>query len=127
MSNDWIFDFVFQFLESEQFDSAIMDFVDNNCHHFSEDEENRLIYTSIHNDFTKVVEKLLTDNMGELGISNEKFFEICDQGRSQRDINSNVFERLIAIDDFAVFKVGDNIECVYWGFLCLFYFTVYPF
>ena len=32
--NDWLFDFVLQFLESDRFDSAVMDFVDEKCEVF---------------------------------------------------------------------------------------------
>jgi hypothetical protein len=48
---DWIFDFVLQFLGSDRFDAAVMDFVDENCHIFENDEENKFIYTDIYHEF----------------------------------------------------------------------------
>lgn len=101
---DWMFDFVLQFLESDKFDAAIMDFVDEKCFVFEEEDENKLIYTEIHREFCDHVEALINSNLGELGITPEMFFESCERGRSGRDINSNVFERLVAIDDFQTFK-----------------------
>ncbi len=44
---DWIFDFVLQFLESDKFDAAVMDFVDEKCFVFDNDEENKFIYSDI--------------------------------------------------------------------------------
>ena len=48
---DWIFDFVLQFLGSDRFDASVMDFVDENCHIFENDEENKFIYTDIYQEF----------------------------------------------------------------------------
>lgn len=40
-----------QFLESDRFDAAVMDFVDEKCDVFDNDEENKFIYTDIHREF----------------------------------------------------------------------------
>jgi hypothetical protein len=101
---DWIFDFTLQFLESEKFDAAVMDFVDERCHAFDQEEENKLIYTSIHKEFCEHVEVLIQSNLGELGITTDIFLESCKKARNSRDINATVFERLIAMDDFQTFK-----------------------
>lgn len=101
---DWIFDFVLQFLESDKFDAAIMNFLDDHCHEFDDEEENKFIYSSIHKDFCERIENLISDNLGELGITNEIFVEACKRGRGGRDINTTVYERLIAMEDFQTFK-----------------------
>jgi hypothetical protein len=101
---DWIFDFVLQFLESDKFDAAIMDFVDEKCFVFEDNDENKLIYTDIHKEFCEHVDALLTSNLGEVGITNDQFLESCEKARSGRDINATVFERLVAMDDFQTFK-----------------------
>ena len=101
---DWIFDFVLQFLESDKFDAAIMDFVDEKCFVFDDEEENKLIYTEIHREFCEHVEALLSSNLSEVGITNEQFVESCEKARSGRDVNATVFERLVAMDDFQTFK-----------------------
>eukprot|EP01040_Poterioochromonas_malhamensis_P010372 gene10372-11287_t len=101
---DWIFDYVLQFLESDKFDAAVMDFVDEKCFVFDDAEENKLIYTEIHREFCDHVEALLASNLGEVGITNEQFLESCETARTGRDVNATVFERLIAMDDFNTFK-----------------------
>lgn len=101
---DWIFDFVLQFLESDKFDAAVMDFVDEKCFVFEEEDENKLIYTDIHREFCEHVEALISSNLNEVGISNDQFLESCEKARSGRDINATVFERLVAMDDFQTFK-----------------------
>lgn len=102
--HDWIFDFVMQFLESDKFDSSVMDFVDENCKIFDSEEENKFEYTDIHKEFSEHIEVLISSNLGELGISSETFFESCEKGRDSRDINKQVFERMIAMEDFETFK-----------------------
>jgi len=101
---DWIFDFVLQFLESDRFDAAVMDFVDEKCDIFDDEEENKFIYTDIHREFCEHVEALIDSNLGEVGISTEMFVDSCEKARNSRDINSTVFERLVAMDDFQTFK-----------------------
>lgn len=101
---DWIFDYVLQFLESDKFDAAVMDFVDEKCFVFDDGEENKLIYTEIHHEFCDHIEALLASNLGEVGITNDQFLESCEKARSGRDVNATVFERLIAMDDFQTFK-----------------------
>jgi hypothetical protein len=62
---DWLFDFALQFLESDKFDAAVMDFVDEKCFVFDNDEENKLIYTDIHGEFKEHIEALMSSNLGE--------------------------------------------------------------
>lgn len=101
---DWIFDYSLQFLESDKFDAALMDFVDEKCLVFEDAEENKLIYTEIHREFCDHVEALISSNLAELGITTELFLESCKKARSGRDINATVFERLTAMEDFQTFK-----------------------
>jgi len=101
---DWIFDFVLQFLESEKFDASVMDFVDEKCFVFVDEEENKFIYSEIHEEFCEHIESLITSNLNELGITSELFVESCKKAKDGRDINTTVFERLTAMDDFQTFK-----------------------
>ena len=71
---------------------------------FEDIEENRFIYTDIHKEFRDHIEALISSNLGELGITSEVFFESCENGRNNRDINKLVFERMIAMEDFETFK-----------------------
>ncbi len=42
---DWLFDFALQFLESEKFDASVMNFIDEKCEFFDNEEENKFIYS----------------------------------------------------------------------------------
>ena len=110
---DWLFDYVLQFLESDKFDCVVMDFIDEKCEIFDNEDENKFQYTTIHQEFRDMVEALISSNLGELGVSVEMFFEACEKGRFNRDINQAVIERMIAMDDFLTFKkimVKRNME-----------------
>jgi hypothetical protein len=81
-----------------------MNFVDEKCSAFEDEDENKLIYTVIHKEFCEHVETLIDSNLCELGINNIMFLESCEKARHTRDINSTVFERLLAMEDFQTFK-----------------------
>jgi hypothetical protein len=110
---DWIFDLLLQFLESERFDAAVMDFIDEKCHFFENEDENCFEYTDIHRDFSEHVDTLITTNLGEWGITSEMFLEALENGRNARDVNRAVYERMLAMEDFETFKklmVKRNME-----------------
>ena len=110
---DWVFDFALQFLESDKFDAAVMDFVDERCDVFDSDDENKFVYTDIHREFRDHIESLITSNLGELGITPTMFYDSCEKARHSRDINKAVFERLLSMEDFDTFKrimVKRNME-----------------
>lgn len=46
--DDWIFDSVVSFMESPQWTSPILTFIDENCGFFEDEEDNQLVYTDIH-------------------------------------------------------------------------------
>ena len=45
---EWILDIVVEYLQSPIWKNPIMDFIDENCIIFEDEEENRLEYTEIH-------------------------------------------------------------------------------
>lgn len=67
--NDWLFDYLIQFLESDELNSKVMDFVDKNCDVFEEGEENKFIYSDIHNQFCNYLEELITESFSQIGVS----------------------------------------------------------
>jgi len=46
-----------------------MSFIDEFCTVFDDEDENKLEFTKIHNDFKKIVEDLLEELMKELGVT----------------------------------------------------------
>ena len=56
-------------LQSPMYLHPVMSFVDDQCHIFSQDEENSFSYTKIHDDFKEMVDSLLTDFLEELGVT----------------------------------------------------------
>lgn len=49
--HDWLFDLMTEYLGSAEFSAAMMDFVDDHCEVFKGEDENKLEYTEIHNEF----------------------------------------------------------------------------
>ncbi len=49
--DDWVFDSVMGYLQSPQWTTPVLTFIDENCVVFDNEEENKLIYTEIHQVF----------------------------------------------------------------------------
>ena len=45
---EWIYEYLFQFLKSPGWKVPILDFIDDYCEQFEDQEENKLVYTEIH-------------------------------------------------------------------------------
>lgn len=79
--------------------------MDQNCEGFDQIEENKLFYTSLHSEYQALVERLLDDSLGSLGLSNEDVFQACELSRQHgRTINKEALEKLLAMNDFIQFK-----------------------
>ena len=81
-----------------------MGFIDENCVVFDNEEENKFIYTDMHLMFQEKVDGLLLSHLSMMDVSAEQFAEVCEQSRTSRDINQQVYEQITAMDDFLTFK-----------------------
>jgi hypothetical protein len=62
------------------------------------------------------METIISSSLAELDITTDMFYEACQTSRSNRDINRAVFEKMLAMEDFTVFKkimVKRNMELQY--------------
>lgn len=62
------------------------------------------------------METIISSHLAELDITSDTFYEACQSSRSCRDINRTVFEKMLAMEDFTVFKkimVKRNMELQY--------------
>jgi len=101
---DWMFDYVMNVFRAPTWEAPIGTFIDENCTVFSDEEENKLAHKEIHEKFCVIAEKLLEQHLEEVGITPEQFVKACEWGRNRRDVNREVFDQLMAIDDFLTFK-----------------------
>jgi len=70
--SEWFFDMIIGFLRSPRWKTPVMSFLDENCIQFDcKEEENKLEFTMVHNNFKKLVEGLLQELMSELGVTDE--------------------------------------------------------
>lgn len=105
---EWFYDYLVQFLKSPGWSLLIVQFIDDHCIHFTNDQENKLMYSSIFEvisiqDFKKMIDSLLENLLKELNISPELFLQIVDMGMSSPS-DRKVFEQLIACESFMSFK-----------------------
>ncbi len=91
------------FLRSPRWKTPVMSFLDDNCINFDNEEENKLEFTAIHNQFKKLVEGLLEELMRDLGVSDEQFVDACDKA-AKNPIHKKIVDQIMAVDNFLAFK-----------------------
>eukprot|EP01065_Artemidia_motanka_P042318 TRINITY_DN5654_c0_g1_i3.p1 TRINITY_DN5654_c0_g1~~TRINITY_DN5654_c0_g1_i3.p1 ORF type:complete len:411 (+),score=149.09 TRINITY_DN5654_c0_g1_i3:49-1233(+) len=111
---DWLVDDVRQFLESPEWSAPLQTFVDANCIHFdaTPDDEGRLEWTTLHDQFRAAVDRTLATHLGELGLSLERFVAAASSG-GNKELDGLVRDYVLALDDFVVFRsvmMKRNIE-----------------
>lgn len=108
----WLTDILIDLMISPGWKYPIQDFIDQYCECFEDTEENKLIYSEIHEEFSSMVEGMLENLSNELGVSEGILVGVLDESLRNRKI-SYYFEYILATVDFLVFKrimVKRNIE-----------------
>ncbi|GFR48660.1 hypothetical protein Agub_g10615, partial [Astrephomene gubernaculifera] len=109
----WLAEAVVEFLKGPLYINPLMSFIDERCMIFTPEEENKLEYTTIHNDFKELVDRLLTDFLEDLGVGAEQFYEIVAAAQDSDQLTNFVVQTILTVDDFLMFKammVKRNID-----------------
>jgi hypothetical protein len=102
--SEWIFASVINFLQSPLWAAPVFKYVDNNCIFFDKEEENKLEYTTIHDQYRELVEGLIEQHIiKELNITEEQFLTAC-QKESENSYSKVLFDQVLSADDFVTFK-----------------------
>ncbi|XP_072363929.1 cilia- and flagella-associated protein 36 isoform X3 [Scyliorhinus torazame] len=126
---EWVVEGVAGFLSSSCWTVPVTDFIEQNCageepscwlfpwfaHFkvFDDEEENKLSYTEIHQDYKNLVEQLLEGYLQDVGIQEDQFLEACNSPLAQSESFQPVFQPVLAAEDFQVFKslmLQKNVE-----------------
>ncbi|XP_072437061.1 cilia- and flagella-associated protein 36 isoform X2 [Chiloscyllium punctatum] len=110
---EWMVEGIAGFLSSSCWTIPITDFIEQNCAVFDDEEENKLSYTEIHQDYKDLVEQLLESYLQDVGIQEDQFLEACNSPLAQSESFQPVFQPVLAAEDFQVFKslmLQKNIE-----------------
>lgn len=98
-----MFESVVQFLRSPLWVNPIQSYIDEYCIVFDGAEECPLEFSNLHTGFCDVIDKILEEHLGDLGLTAEQFVEACDANKN-KELNSLVSEYILALDDFPTFK-----------------------
>jgi len=102
---EWLSDYVMQILKSPTWVSPIAEFVDEQCYIFDGEEENKLEYTTCHNQFRQLVDNLLAAHLLELSVTPEQFGSFCQRGLGGNPrLHRVLVEQLLSVEDFLTFK-----------------------
>ncbi|KAM4694622.1 cilia- and flagella-associated protein 36 isoform 2-T2 [Discoglossus pictus] len=110
---EWVMESVLGFLSGPVWSVPVMDFVEQKCSVFDDEEENKLSYTEIHNEYKELVMKLIEGHLDEVGISEEQFEEATLTPLAYSPTITTIMQPVLAVHDFKIFKtmmVQKNIE-----------------
>lgn len=100
------------YLSSPEWIIPLTDFMEKNCSVFDDEDENKLTYTEIHQQYKHLVERLLENYMQEVGIHEEQFLEASSALTRSKTLQA-IFQPVLATDDFQMFRslmVQKNME-----------------
>ncbi|TGZ70318.1 hypothetical protein CRM22_003276 [Opisthorchis felineus] len=102
------FDEVIGYLEdiimSNEFQEIQEQFLENNCYAFEDSDENKLCYTSIHDEYVDTVEKFLEEQLRcQIPSFNMEDF-LNRMSENKGDLDGEIFEMLYTFTDFVSFK-----------------------
>eukprot|EP01060_Flectonema_neradi_P039438 TRINITY_DN867_c5_g1_i1.p1 TRINITY_DN867_c5_g1~~TRINITY_DN867_c5_g1_i1.p1 ORF type:complete len:434 (+),score=128.06 TRINITY_DN867_c5_g1_i1:68-1303(+) len=102
----WVAEWLSQFLRSPVWTCPVQTYIDENCEIFedSDEEEHKLEYKKVHQEFCELVDGLLSDNLKDLGIGQDVFLEVVGSKDLNEDLDSLVREYLLSMDDFLTFR-----------------------
>ncbi|NWS15846.1 CFA36 protein, partial [Pachyramphus minor] len=110
---EWVVDTIAGFLRGPAWSVPILEFMEHNCEVFDDEEESKLSYTEIYQEYQALVEKLLEDYLKEVGINEEKFQEAFSSPLAKTHTSQAVLQTVLAAEDFRLFKkmmVQKNVE-----------------
>ncbi|XP_070982065.1 cilia- and flagella-associated protein 36-like isoform X2 [Oncorhynchus clarkii lewisi] len=111
--SEWVVESIAGYLSSPEWVIPVTDFMESKCTVFDDEDENKLTYTDIHQQYKHLVEKLLETYMEEVGINEQQFLEACSSPFAKSKTLQAVFHPVLATDDFQMFRalmVQKNME-----------------
>nr|XP_061794620.1 cilia- and flagella-associated protein 36-like [Nerophis lumbriciformis] len=111
--NEWVVESIVGYLGSPEWVIPVTDFMEHKCTVFDDEDENKLAYTEIHQQYKTLVEKLLENYMLEVGINEQQFLDACTSPFAKSKTVQSVFQPVLATDDFQLFRslmVQKNME-----------------
>ncbi|XP_029963432.1 cilia- and flagella-associated protein 36 isoform X2 [Salarias fasciatus] len=111
--SEWVVESIVGYLGSPEWVIPVTDFMENKCTVFDDEDENKLSYTEIHQQYKTLVEKLLEHYMQEVGINEQQFLDACTSPFAKSKTLQSVFQPVLATDDFQMFRtlmVQKNME-----------------
>jgi len=102
----WLVDMVVQFMGSSSWNGPLNTFIGEKCILFDNfQEENKLEYMEMHNEYKCLVDDLLTAHLLEVDIMPEDFERQCiEAGLADDPRLEKIIKQLMAVEDYVAFK-----------------------
>ena len=107
-SADDIAEYAATFLQSKRWEAEVGSFLDEHCKSFvGDDNDSKIEHTRLHGEYTDLVQRVLQQRFGEMGISRADAMAACGPSSpllTTRPLKKASIEQLAAREDFAVFS-----------------------
>ncbi|CAK86368.1 unnamed protein product (macronuclear) [Paramecium tetraurelia] len=99
----WIYDLVYEHLTSPIWKIAIMEFVDENCIIFDDEEQYTLEQEQKFQQFKELISSQFDNMLNEYGLTNQQLTKQILIGLAHPQ-HKNIFQQIIAINDYKIFR-----------------------
>lgn len=102
---EWLSDYIGSVLKAPTWVVPVAQFCDANCGVFEDQEENKLEYTILHNNFRQLIDDLFLAHLLDAQVTPEQLESFCQNGlASSEALHHLLVEQLLAVDNFLSFK-----------------------
>lgn len=93
-----------EIIMEDEFQALQDEFMNRNYKHFEDSDENKLIYTTVHNEYVSLIEKYLDSALKRQvkGFHMDQFLDTLVERKEE--LEGEIFELLLTFDDFLEFK-----------------------
>jgi hypothetical protein len=98
---EWILDCIVEYLQSPEWKTPILEFIDDHCLIF-DDGESSHDAADVHKAFCVLIDEKLDEFCETFGITQDIFLVACSQAKSK--IHKQIIAQILAVEDFVLFK-----------------------
>eukprot|EP00811_Abedinium_folium_P008701 NODE_18042_length_913_cov_9.835878.p1 GENE.NODE_18042_length_913_cov_9.835878~~NODE_18042_length_913_cov_9.835878.p1 ORF type:complete len:226 (-),score=66.83 NODE_18042_length_913_cov_9.835878:227-904(-) len=88
----------------DEFQALRHEFCEHHCHHFEDTDENKLVYTELHQHYSDLIEGFLERKLTEAIVGFSMMDFITELMKREGEVDFDVFELLVSLSDFGSFK-----------------------
>uniref|UniRef100_A0A6T7UI79 Cilia- and flagella-associated protein 36 n=1 Tax=Pyramimonas obovata TaxID=1411642 RepID=A0A6T7UI79_9CHLO len=107
LTDEEILDKAAEYFWGETFSNQFEEFMTNKCDVFTDEEESKLEYTAIYQEYQELFDKCMTGYLESINVSGERFYAICQKVMNSTDEEDeqtkSLVNTMVTVADYDVF------------------------